>query len=106
MVEVDLRWPGVPTEPYLVQFPRVPVVGEQVIGPDDTPPLVVVAVTYHFADGFYFPPTRIEVRAEQNQDLGAGTPGADYPHTKAAGGARPESAPVSSGSAPKEGPDA
>lgn len=68
MVEVDLRWPGVPDdEPYLVKFPRVPMVGERIIGPDRMAPLVVVSVTYRYDSGFYFEPSRIVVVASKEE---------------------------------------
>jgi hypothetical protein len=56
----------VPTDPYLVPFPRIPTAGEVVYGPDGAGPWVVVLVAYHFDDGFYFTPARVEVVVEEH----------------------------------------
>ena len=44
-----------------VPFPRVPVVGEKLIGPDDFGKFTVASVTYEYGNGFHFEPTAIVV---------------------------------------------
>lgn len=61
VLRVDLRWGQPDPAPYLVEFPRVPCVGEKIIGPDDFGPLVVTSVTYVYESGFALPPSRIVV---------------------------------------------
>jgi hypothetical protein len=63
VIEVDLRWGQDNPEPYLVKMPRVPVVGEKIVGPDDFGQFVVTDVTYVYEHGFYYEPSRVEVVA-------------------------------------------
>ena len=65
MTEIDLRWGQDDPAPYLVQVPRVPVVGEVFIGPDDMPPVRVTSVTFIYEQGFYYPPSNIRVETER-----------------------------------------
>jgi hypothetical protein len=61
---IDLRWGQDDPAPYLVPTPRVPCVGEKIVGPDDVGTLVVTNVTYVYDGGFYFAPTRVIVETE------------------------------------------
>jgi len=48
-------------EPYLVKMPRVPCVGERILGPDDLGLFTITGVTYEYNRGFYFEPDVIVV---------------------------------------------
>lgn len=55
---IDLRWGQSDPAPYLVPVPRVPCVGEMIVG-HDAAERVVTNVTYLYEHGFYFLPVII-----------------------------------------------
>lgn len=61
---MDLRWGQADPSPYFVPTPRIPIVGEMIVGPDDIGARVVTHVRFVYSSGFYFPPTSVVVETE------------------------------------------